>query len=91
MRTFLHLGKASALPFAMIAQAIPRLSRHDLESLTERLIDELDDRDGDLDIEPNGDERDGSMAEDDFHYQNEHWRGYPGCPFSDPGEEENAL
>jgi hypothetical protein len=25
------------------------------------------------------------MGEDDFHSQNENWKGEPGCPFSDPG------
>ena len=35
-------GGASALPLTLLAQAIPRLSRNDLERLAERLIDELD-------------------------------------------------
>ncbi|WP_143146816.1 hypothetical protein [Novosphingobium sp. NDB2Meth1] len=48
----------------MLAQAIPMLSRCDLEALTERLIDRLDEIDGDPDLEatderePNGDEMD---------------------------------
>jgi hypothetical protein len=86
-----QLGTAGALPLALIAQAIPRLSRTDLEILTERLIDELDLRAGDSDIEPNGDERDGSMAEDDFHQQGENWRMYPGCPLADPGEPDDGI
>lgn len=32
----------TALPLALLAQAIPMLSRNDLEALTERLIDRLD-------------------------------------------------
>lgn len=44
-------GSSAALPLALIGQAIPMLSRHDLEALTERLIDRLDQVDGDPDIE----------------------------------------
>lgn len=44
-------GGASALPLNAIAQAIPRLTRHDLEALTERLIERLDELDGDCDLE----------------------------------------
>lgn len=48
-------ARFSTLPLALIAQAIPKLSRHDLESLTERLIDRLDEIDGDPDLEPDDD------------------------------------
>jgi hypothetical protein len=48
---FHSTGGASALPLSLIAQAIPRLSRHELEDLTERLIDQLDAIDGDPDLE----------------------------------------
>lgn len=37
-----NFGRASALPLSLIAQAVPKLSRRDLEALTERLIDRLD-------------------------------------------------
>lgn len=50
------------LPLALIAQAIPKLSRHDLEALTERLIDRLDTIDGDTDLE---EETDRCEARDD--------------------------
>ncbi|MEZ5688774.1 MAG: hypothetical protein R3E21_08355 [Caenibius sp.] len=46
-----NTGGAQALPTALLAQAIPMLTRHDLEALTERLIDVLDSMDGDCDIE----------------------------------------
>lgn len=84
MRTHLAMGRASVFPLALIEQAIPKLSRHDLEGLTERLIDRLDELDGDIDLETNGDELDGSLGEDDFHRQNENWRAEPGCPLADP-------
>ena len=54
-------GRASALPLALLAQAIPMLSRHELESLTERLIDTLDQIDTDADAED-----DDPSEEDDF-------------------------
>ena len=51
-------GGATALPLALLAQAIPMLSRHEPESLTERLIDHLDHIDGDPDLEDNNDRED---------------------------------
>lgn len=44
-------GGASVLPLSLIAQAIPMLSRHELESVTERLIERLDSLDGDAEAE----------------------------------------
>jgi len=44
-------GGASALPLTLLAQAIPMLSRHDLECVAERLIDRLDLIKPDPDIE----------------------------------------
>lgn len=49
--------RASALPLSLISQAIRRLSRYDLEALTERLIDRLDEIDGDPDIEDDTEDR----------------------------------
>lgn len=81
----LHNGSAAApLPLSLIAQAIPKLTRHDLEALAERLIDHLDEQEPDPDIELNGDELDGSLAEDDFSPQNAGGLPGPGCPLSDP-------
>jgi hypothetical protein len=44
-------GRASALPLHLLAQAIPMLTRNELASLTERLIDRLDAIDPDPDSE----------------------------------------
>lgn len=74
----------SALPFALIGQAIPSLSRHDLEALTERLIDALDEMDGDPDVERNGDELDGTGAEDEECFLTEGCISFAGCPIADP-------
>lgn len=60
--------------------------RAGIEALIESLIDTLDQLDPDPDLEANGDELDGTNAEDDWwHHAN--WNGEPGCPVSDPGEE----
>ena len=51
MGTLTRITRGSHLPLFLIDQAIPKLSRHDLEHLTERLIDRLDEIDGDPDLE----------------------------------------
>lgn len=43
------------LPLDLIAQAIPMLSRCELAALADRLIDAIDVRDGDADLEPEPD------------------------------------
>ena len=82
-------GGASALPLNLLTQAIPMLTRHELESLTERLIEVLDEADGDLDIEPNGDELDcaGSVEEDTPQSRCGPGDGFPGDP--DDAEEDD--
>ncbi len=50
------------LPLGLLSQSIPLLSRGELEDVIERLIDELDRRDGDYDLEP---EDDACLAGDD--------------------------
>lgn len=78
-------GGGRPLPIALIGQAVPKLTRHELEALTERLIIALDELDGDLDVEPNGDERDGSAAEDDYGSScNTGECAAAGCPIGDP-------
>jgi len=74
---------------AMLFAAIPSLPRAELTRLTERMIDRMDEMDGNTDVELNGDEADGSLGEDDFHDHSANWLGYPGCPISDPGEDEH--
>ena len=81
MATHITTGRASALPLALISQAIPKLKRSDLEALAERLIDRLDLIDGDADVE------DATDLEDDFSLT-DHASGYgggPGCSVSDAG------
>lgn len=56
-----------------------------VEALIEELIGALDAADGDLDLEPNGDELDGSTAEDEFVVHGQSIGG-PGCPFADPSD-----
>jgi hypothetical protein len=58
-------GSASALPLNLLAQVIPMLTRNELARLTERLINRLDLIDGDPDSEDDGDEMDGTAAEDE--------------------------
>jgi len=81
-------GGASALSLALLAQAIPMLSRHELESLTERLIDRLDEITPDFDLED--DDPAGQCDEDGVNtgsrvvYMHGHRFDGPGCSISDP-------
>jgi len=83
---------ATVLQFDQLApmlRAIPSLPRPVLARLTERMIERLDQLDGDPDIEPNGDELDGTGGEDDFidrSGMHGSWHG-AGCPISDPPED----
>ena len=79
-----HRG-AERLPAHIALALIPSLPRPALERLVQRLIDGLDDMDPDTDLEPNGDEQDGTRGEDDFHDHG--WHG-PGCPIADPDERD---
>lgn len=74
-------GASRPLPLALIGQAIPMLSRHELASLAERLVDALDDADGDSDFEE-------TDAEDSFALSaraRRRARG-AGCNIADPDE-----
>ncbi|WP_301074311.1 hypothetical protein [Sphingomonas sp.] len=62
----------------MLFAKIPSLPRAELSRLTERMIDRMDEIDGEADLEADGDELDGSMAEDEFCRQSANWLGYPG-------------
>jgi hypothetical protein len=73
-------GGATALPLPVMLATIPSMPRPILARLVARMIDRIDEMDGDTDAEANGDELDGSMAEDDFHGQNANWMGCPGDP-----------
>lgn len=82
---------ASRLPADIALSLIPSLPRPVLERLAQSIIDHLDDMDPDPDVEPNGDEQDGSQSEDDFMDHGERWKQEPGCPIADPGEGSNRT
>ena len=67
---------------------IPSLPRPLLDRLTQRMIDRLDQIDEADGHEPNGDELDGTGGEDDFCRQHSWGFDGPGCPLSDPGEDD---
>ncbi len=86
MATRMNTGGPSGLPLALISQAIPKLSRRDLVGLTERLIDRLDEIDGDPDIEE--DDPAGQCDEDEINtLLHNRWATGAGCTISDPGED----
>jgi hypothetical protein len=81
-----HKGEASPLPLNLIAQALPKLSRHELASLAERLVDRLDELDPDPDLEeddPSGqcDEDERNTGSGVFMMHGTSYMG-PGCPIS---------
>lgn len=55
-----------ALPIALIGQVIRKLTRHELEAVTERLIERLDEISGDPDLEDNGDQEDIDEREPEY-------------------------
>ena len=68
-----------------VERILSRFDRAQLEGFIAVAIDLLDVADGDVDIEPNGDELDSTGAEDDFiDHGPGHLRG-PGCPIADEG------
>ncbi|WP_157082720.1 hypothetical protein [Sphingomonas asaccharolytica] len=72
-------------------RAIPSLPRPVLARLTEKMIERLDQLDGDPDAELNGDEEDSNNAEDDFFvHEPTSPYGDAGCPISDPPEDGDA-
>jgi len=69
----------------LAARLLNRHSPHEIADAITVLIDVLDLLGGDSDLEPNGDELDGTGAEDDFCRQKapRSLQG-PGCPLADP-------
>lgn len=59
----------------------------ELGAAIDALIARLDADAGDPDLEANGDELDGNLSEDDVMH---HGGSFAGCPFSDPGEDDDA-
>lgn len=70
-----------------VARQIGQLPRRLLELLVQHAIDRLDEEDSDPDIEANGDETDGTFAEDEWLVPPTIFGFYhgAGCSISDPG------
>ena len=64
---------------------LPSLPRPLLSRLVARAIERLDEIDGDTDVEPDGDEEDGSFAEEEERAFATQFAG-PGCSISDVDE-----
>jgi hypothetical protein len=56
-------GRASPLPLSAVLASIPSYPRPVIERLCSRLIDHLDERDGDADLEPDDHAEDDDPAE----------------------------
>ena len=74
--------RPSMASLAVALAVIPTLPRPLLDRLTARMIERLDELAGDTDVEPNGDELDGTLGEDEFKRPgcNTGIWGGPGCP-----------
>lgn len=85
-----YQGSGWPLPIALIGQAIRKLSRHELEAITERLIERLDELDGDCDREeddPAGTDLD--SGEDDGA---QGWvRKLPVPTYADDGHDQTTI
>jgi hypothetical protein len=86
-----HLSDSAVLiersDLEVILRALVAFQQASAEA-AEIILRRLDDTDGDPDLSPDGDELDGSLAEDDFSLQGTGLSG-PGCPLSDPGEDDD--
>jgi hypothetical protein len=71
-------------PPAAVMRMLASHSREQLEGFIEVVLSLLDFADGNPDIEPNGDEEDGSGAEDEEGAHTYYASG-PGCEIGDPG------
>lgn len=93
MATHAHdFGRASTLPLSAVLGAIPSYPRPMIERLVARLIDHLDGQDGDPDLETNGDEQDGSAAEDDWHIQSRPgWLSYVLARDCEDAEDDRSM
>lgn len=84
------LPESFFVPMPAVTRILSQFDREKLGAAIEVMIALLDLTDVDSDTEANGDELDGSLAEDDFQDQNADWNGLPGCPLSDPGEDDDS-
>lgn len=85
------LDRVNTADATLLGRALVGADRATLEAFITAAIDLLDLADGDPDIEPNGDELDGSLDEDDFHTQDVQALGFPGCPLADAAEDDDPA
>lgn len=79
-------ASASPVPLDLLLTYLPSLPRPILSRLTARMIDRLDELDGDPDLEEDNEDRAQDESEPDFR-KVRRWRrnqSGPGCPISDP-------
>ena len=81
-----RIPAALAVPPAAVSRVLSRFDRPAIEGFIAIAIDLLDLADGDADLEPDGDETDGSLAEDEPCARFETLCGGPGCGISDPDD-----
>lgn len=78
--TILHYPPAPSGRLAQFVRMLDAFERDEIELAVDMLIERLDARDGDSDLEADGDELDGSAGEDEFM---RHEHDGPGCPIGD--------
>ena len=76
-------------PMPAVALILSRFDRAQLSSFVEIAIELMDVADGNTDVETNGDELDGSSAEDDIWGHGGNGMDGPGCSLADAGEEDD--
>ncbi len=76
-------------PMPAVALILSRLDRTQLGSFVEIAIELMDVADGNTDVETNGDELDGSSAEEDIWGHGGNGMDGPGCSLADAGEEDD--
>lgn len=81
-----NFGRSSVLPLPAVLASIPSFPRPVIERLVARMIEHLDEQDGDPDLEDGTDAEDEGLSPWAMHYGPQ--RG-AGCPVSDAGERDN--
>ena len=88
---FHNIGEPKRLPLTAVLSAIPSYPRPAIERLVARMIEHLDDEDGDPDLED--DDPNGQCDEDGFNtgpaavfLHGTSWVSGAGCPIGDGGE-----
>ena len=72
------------VPPAAVTRVLASFDRQQLEGFVAVALDLMDLDDGDPDLEVNGDELDGTNAEDEVGNNHFNYGLGPGCPISDP-------